>query len=283
MKSEVTVQQIEAAIDNGEMVLHYQPQSSLSSGEISGLEALVRWQSETLDQVDTSYFINILEHSDIRLIAKFHRWLTITAFKQILTWQQLGISLPVYLNFSARYLQEPECVNLIEELIQTYQISPAWFGIEVTESFAISDMSGIQFVLNHLHCIGVTIALDDFCTSYSCLEYLTELPSHAIKIDKKFIQDLTSEHSERKHSINIILESIVDLAFKLGKKVIAEGVETLPQLEAVTFLGCDAYQGYLLCHAVPVDLITQMILSERNRRSPPTPQSNNTKFLAIAA
>jgi EAL domain-containing protein (putative c-di-GMP-specific phosphodiesterase class I) len=266
MKSDITPQLIEEAIDNGEMVLHFQPQSNLISGEINGLEALVRWHSKTLGSIDTAYFINILENSDISLIAKFHRWATITAFEQILTWQKLGILIPVYLNFSTRYLQERDCLNLLKSLIQDYQIKPSWFGVEVTESFAIKDMEGIQFVLNNLHSMGVKIALDDFCTSYCSLEYLSELPADIIKIDKRFIQGLIGDSYKRQSSINIIVESIVEMAFKMDIEVVAEGVETLKQLEAVTFLGCDAYQGYLLCPPIPVDLVTKMILNERSRR-----------------
>ncbi|AFY73805.1 EAL domain-containing protein [Synechococcus sp. PCC 7502] len=282
MKSDITAQNIEEAIDNGEMLLHYQPQSNLTSGEITGLEALVRWHSKTLGHVDTAHFINILEHSDINLIAKFHRWLTITAFEQILTWQQVGISLPVYLNFSTRYLQERDCLNLIKSLIHDYQISPSAFGIEVTESYSIKDMDGIKFVLSELHNMEIRIALDDFCTSYCSLEYLSDLPADIIKIDKRFIQGLTSDNFQRQNSIQIIVESTVEMAFRLGIEVVAEGVETLKQLEAVTFLGCDTYQGYLLCPPVPVALITQMIISERTRRDSHINLSSEPFWQAIA-
>ncbi len=162
---------IEEAINNGEMALHFQPQSNLISGEINGLETLVRWYSKTLGSIDTAYFIKILENSDISLIAKFHRWVTITAFEQILAWQKVGISIPVYLNFSTRYLQERDCLNLLKSLIQDYQIEPSWFGIEVTETFLIKDMNGIQFVLNNLHSMGIRIVRDDFSTSYCSLSF----------------------------------------------------------------------------------------------------------------
>ena len=282
MKSDITAQHIEEAIDNGEMVLHYQPLSNLTSGEITGLEALVRWHSPKLGQIDTSHFIKILEHSDISLIAKFHRWLTITAFEQILTWQEVGISLTVYLNFSARYLQERDCLNLIKSLVQDYKISTSWFGIEVTESHSIQDMQAIQFVLNKLTDMGIKISLDDFCTSYCSLEYLSDLPTHAIKIDRRFTQGLTSDDFQRQSCINIIVESIIEMAFKLGIEVVAEGVETLKQLEKVTFLGCDSYQGYLLCPPVPVDVITQMLFSNRTRRDSHTFPSESM-WQAIAA
>lgn len=282
MKSDITAQHIEEAIDNGEMVLHYQPLSNLTSGEITGLEALVRWHSPKLGQIDTAHFIKILEYSDISLIAKFHRWLTITAFKQILTWQEVGICIPVNLNFSARYLQERDCLNLIKFLVQDYKISTSYFGIEVTESHSIQDMQAIQFVLNNLHSMDIKISLDDFCTSYCSLEYLSDLPAHTIKIDRRFIQGLTCDNFQRQNSFNIIVESIVEMAFKLGKEVVAEGVETLKQLEMVTFLGCDSYQGYLFCPPAPVDVITQMISRERTHRDSHTFPSESM-WQAIAA
>ncbi len=282
MKSDITAQHIDEAIDNGEMVLHYQPISNLTSGEITGLEALVRWHSKKLGQIDTAHFIKVLEHSDISLIAKFHRWLTITAFEQILTWQQIGISVPVYLNFSSRYLQEQDSLNLIKSLVQDYKISTSWFGIEVTETHSIHDMQGIQFVLNKLSNMGIKISLDDFCTSYCSLEYLSDLPAHAIKIDRRFVQGLTSDDFQRQNSINIIVESIIEMVFKLGIEVVAEGVETLKQLEIVTYLGCDSYQGYLLSPPAPVDVITQMLFSKRTRRNSHTLPSDPL-WEAIAA
>jgi EAL domain-containing protein (putative c-di-GMP-specific phosphodiesterase class I) len=252
---------IEAAIDRNEFVLHYQLQSSVKTGRIVGMEALTRWQTKALGYVDTAQFIKILENSSLDLIAKFHRWVIREAFIQVVAWRAIGIIVPVFLNFSTRYLQERECLSFIQTLLQEYNLPTSCFGIEVTESCSITDMPNIQFVLQSLQEMGVEIALDDFCTSYCSLEYLTELPVTKIKIDRQFIQNLGTKTSQRQNSVSMILESIVDMALKLGIEVIAEGVETLQQLEQVTCLGCDIYQGYLYYPPVPACYVSAMVLN----------------------
>lgn len=264
---EISSKEIEQAIEEGELSLNYQPQSSLVMGGITGIEALVRWHSKTLGQVDTGHFIGILEHSEISSIVKFHEWLIQNAFKQIIAWRQIGILAPVYLNFSTRYLQQRGCLDQIQHFIQKYDIHPSWFGIEVTETCSITDMPEIKFVLEYLCKIGVKIALDDFCTGYSSLEYIIDFPVETIKIDKRFIQSLCTESYQRRNSISIILESLIEMAFKLGIKVVAEGVETMKQLEIVTFLGCDAYQGYFFCPPIPADVICGMNFEQHNQNA----------------
>jgi EAL domain-containing protein (putative c-di-GMP-specific phosphodiesterase class I) len=263
----ISSSQIEEALDREEMVLYYQPQCSLISGEITGIEALVRWHSKTLGDVNTGHFIKVLENSELRLIAKFDQWLLRSAFKQILAWRQVGVFVPVYLNFSTRYLEQTDCLHLIEDLMAEYGINPEWFGIEVTESCAIRDMTAIGFVLDSLQEKGVKIALDDFCTSYCSLEYLSNLPANKIKIDRQFIRELNSATPRKQNTVSTILESLIDMAYKLGIEVVAEGVETQKQLEVLTLLGCDSYQGYLFCHPIPATLMTAGFFKELNPSS----------------
>jgi EAL domain-containing protein (putative c-di-GMP-specific phosphodiesterase class I) len=274
MKQVVTLdaESIEQALKNQEFTLHYQPQSDLCSGRIVRVEALARWNSNTLGDIDTGLFINILENSTNELIAMFHEWVIRTAFSQILAWREMGINTPIDLNFSTRYLQERECLSLIKNLLQEYDLPPSCFGIEVTESCSITNMAGIQFVLQNLHQMGVEIALDDFCTSYCSLDYLSELPATKIKIDRRFIHRLDGDSLQAQISTCIILESVIDMAAKLGMLIVAEGIETLKQLEQVTLLGCDAYQGYFFCPPVPYDIATSIILGEKSRK--PTNFSN---------
>jgi EAL domain-containing protein (putative c-di-GMP-specific phosphodiesterase class I) len=260
-QSQIDSKLIEEAIDRNEFLLHYQLQSCIKTGEFIGMEALTRWQSKALGQVDTQQFIKVLEESHIDLIAKFHQWLLHSAFTQIVAWREVGISVRVFLNFSTRYLQERECLPLITDLLQAYNLPPSCLGIEVTESCSISNMTDIQYVLKGLKRKGIEIALDDFCTSYCSFEYLAELPANKIKIDKQFIQCLGKKPGDLQNSVSIILESIIDMALKLGIEVIAEGVETIHQLEQVTFLGCDAYQGYLYCPPVPAFYASAMVLN----------------------
>jgi EAL domain-containing protein (putative c-di-GMP-specific phosphodiesterase class I) len=185
-------------------------------------------------------------------------------------WRAIGIEVPVFLNFSTRYLQERECLTFIQTMLQEYNLPSSCFGIEVTESCSITNMPNIQFVLQNLHKMGVEIALDDFCTSYCSLEYLSELPATKIKIDKQFIQKLDPNNLGNvsricKHPITVILESIIDMSLRLGIEVIAEGVETMQQLEQVTYLGCDVFQGYLYHPPVPACYASAMILKEQNQ------------------
>ena len=265
--NEISAQLIEEAINNNELILHYQLQSSVSSNKIVSMEALTRWQSSVLGNVDTAKFIGALEVCETSLVAKFHKWLLRKALTQIVAWQEINVAVPVFLNFSTRYLQEKECLTVITTLLQEYNLSPSCIGIEVTESSAITNMSDIKFVLQGLHELGIKIALDDFCTSYCSLEYLSELPTSIIKIDRRFIQGLVHQDSRYQKSVSIMLEAIVDMAIKLGVEVIAEGVETLQQLEQVTYLGCDTYQGYLYCPPIPADYVSAMILNAQNKRS----------------
>jgi EAL domain-containing protein (putative c-di-GMP-specific phosphodiesterase class I) len=265
--NEISAKLIEEAINNNELLLHYQLQSSVSSNKIVSMEALTRWQSPALGNVDTAKFIGALEICGTSLVAKFHKWLLRKALTQIVAWQEIGVSVPVFLNFSTRYLQEEECLTVIPTLLQEYNLPPSCIGIEVTESSAITNMAGIKFVLQGLHEIGIKIALDDFCTSYCSLEYLSELPASIIKIDQRFIHGLAHQDSRYQKSVSIMLDAIVDMSIKLGVEVVAEGVETLQQLEQVTYLGCDTYQGYLYCPPIPADYVAAMILNTQSQRS----------------
>jgi EAL domain-containing protein (putative c-di-GMP-specific phosphodiesterase class I) len=262
----INAELIEEAIVNQEFFLHYQPQSSLYSGKIVGVEALTRWNCESQGNIEPSVLIDIIENSGIDLITKFHESTIRTAFTQIVAWREIGIYTPIDINFSTRFLQEKECLALIKRLLQEYDLPPSCFGIEVTESSSIAKMTDIQFVLHSLYEMGIQIALDDFCTGYSSLDYISELAVTKIKLDKRFIHRLDSDSIQSRKSTSIILESIIDMAAKLGLGVVAEGVETMKQLEEVTLFGCDAYQGYLFCPPVPSDLATVMILKATDRK-----------------
>jgi EAL domain-containing protein (putative c-di-GMP-specific phosphodiesterase class I) len=261
--TQIDSKSIERSLDSNEFLLHYQLQSSVNTGQIVGMEALARWQTKTLGYVDTAEFIKVLENAEIDLVAKFHKWAIRAAFTQIVEWRAIGITVPVYVNFSTRYLQERECLTFIQTMLQEYDLPSTCFGIEVTESCSITNMTDIQYVLQNLHKMGVEIALDDFCTSYCSLEYLTELPATKIKIDKQFIQNLGNNSSQHQSSSSIILESIIDMALKLGIEVVAEGVETMKQLEQVTYLGCDIFQGYLYYPPVPACYVSSILLKEQ--------------------
>lgn len=261
--NEITEQLISEAIEKNELLLHYQLQSSVKNNKIVGIEALTRWESTMFGQVDTGKFIEVLERSSLDLVAKFHQWTIHSAFTQIVKWRAIGITVPVFLNFSTRYLQEEECLTFIKDSLRQFNLPASCFGIEVTESCEITNMFKIQSILKRISQMGIEIALDDFCTSYCSLEYLTKLPASKIKIDKQFIQNMGN--NALKNPVAIIVESLVDMALKLGVEVIAEGVETLQQLEQITYLGCDSYQGYFHYPPVPASYISGMVLKNQSK------------------
>jgi EAL domain-containing protein (putative c-di-GMP-specific phosphodiesterase class I) len=272
----ITSELIEAAIDREELSLHYQPRINFSTNQIIGMEALVYWHSKTLGQVDTAHFIHILEHLEIKLIAKFHEWLIRNAFKQIVAWRKIGILVPVDLNFSARYLQENECLSLITNLLQEYDLPPSCFGIEITESYSVSNMPGIIFVLRKFNQMGVRLTLGDFCTRGDSLKYLNELPINKIKLDRRSIHHLIDKSSQYEKLGRMTLEFLIAMSTGLGViarstglglEVIADGVETTKELEQLKLLGCDSFQGYFFGPPVPANLATAIISNEQNARN----------------
>lgn len=257
----ISPQMIENAIDRNELNLVFQLQNSLESNSIFGIEVLTRWRSLELGTIDTQSFIKILESSSLLLIKKFHEWLIKETFNQISLWQDLGLLVPIYINFSSRYLQCKDSINYILYLMQEYRIDPHYLGIELTETAPITQKDEIFFVLHHLHMLGIKISLDDFCTAYCPLEYLCDLPVDIIKLDKHFVHGLVDQAVDRRTAITTIVDSLITMAHNLNIKVVAEGVETVEQLELVTAMGCDAFQGYLLSRPV-VSPIMKLMLDE---------------------
>ncbi len=281
----MTSELVEAAIDSEELSLHYQPRINLSTDQIIGMEALVCWHSETLGQVDTVHFIHTLEHLEIKVIAKFHEWLVRNAFKQIVAWRKIGILVPVDLNFSARYLQENECLSHITNLLQEYDLPPSCFGIEITGSYSASNMPGIIFVLRKFSQMGVRLTLGDFCTRGDSLKYFNELHVNKIKLDRRFIHYLIEKSSQYEKLGRMNLEFLIAMSTGLGViarstglgvEVIADGVETTKQLEQLKLLGCDSYQGYFFGPPVPANLATAIISNDlkQNARNFKHPQES---------
>jgi len=256
---------IETAIDRNELSLVFQLQNSLEDNSIFGIEVLTRWRSPEFGVVDTEGFIRVIESSSLLLIKKFHEWVIKETFNQMALWQDMGLLVPTCINFSSQYLQCKDSLNYILYLMQEYKIDPHYLGIELTETSPITKKDEIFFVLHHLSMLGIKICLDDFCTSYCPLEYLCDLPIDIIKLDKRFIHGLVDQSMDRRTAINTIVESLITMAHNLGIKVIAEGVETIEQLELVAAMGCDAFQGYLLSRPVPAPVMKLMLGELVNR------------------
>ena len=241
------------AIRNDHMVLHYQPQVSLHSGEIIGLEALVRWQHPEKGMIPPGQFIPLAE--DTGLVVPLGDWVIREALAQIQSWREMDLpDVRVAVNLSARHFRVPGLAENIEKLLVDYGVPPHLFELELTESVMMHDPASAIRVVAQLKDIGVKLSLDDFGTGYSSLAYLSKFAFDTIKIDQSFVRDIT---------INPVNASIatatIAMAHKLGKSVIAEGVETEGQMIYLRRHDCDEMQGFFFSRPQPPDVIADML------------------------
>jgi EAL domain-containing protein (putative c-di-GMP-specific phosphodiesterase class I) len=242
--------ELRAAFDLGQLSINYQPVFTLG-GEVVGMEALLRWRHPELGSVSPVEFIPLLEHS--REIVPVGRWVLEEAATQCRVWQEAGTpNLTMSVNVSARQLQDPGFVDDVRRVLQLSGLDPDALVLEITESVLVADLSRIGAVLQDLRSLGVHLALDDFGTGYSSLLYLKGLPVDRLKVDRSFVSGL----GESGQDVTIIA-SVVDLAHKLGLRVVAEGVETEAELRAISAMGCDEAQGFLLGRPAPARSFTQ--------------------------
>ncbi|MFO1409332.1 MAG: EAL domain-containing protein [Steroidobacteraceae bacterium] len=243
------------ALRRREFSLYYQPQYALSDGRLTGLEALLRWQPPRESMRYPGEFIPAAEQSG--LIIDIGAWVLESACNQLAIWREQGIAPPALaLNVSVQQLRQPEFPVLVRRALDRVALPPELLEIELTESvFADEDA---RQSLRRLAALGVRLALDDFGTGYSSLGYLRQHPVQVIKIDRSFIEELP--HS---FTAATLAETIIAMAHALGKQVVAEGVETLEQLEFLRERGCDIGQGFYLAHPRPVAEITELLGARR--------------------
>jgi diguanylate cyclase (GGDEF)-like protein len=245
-------QRLRLALKEGKFVIHYQPQLSMSTGKLVGLEALVRWQRSELEMILPGHFIGLAEQ--LGLIVELGNWALKTACEQLAEWQQAGLPpIRVSVNLSPSHFQDPHLISTVKMLLATNNIAAEYLGVEVTES-TMQTKSNIE-ALKQLRALGVSVAIDDFGTGFSCLASLQKLPLDCLKIDKVFIDDiLVNPHS------SLLLGTIIGLARTLGYSMIAEGVETLEQANAIKTLGCDIMQGFFFSPAVPSEEVPALLM-----------------------
>jgi diguanylate cyclase (GGDEF)-like protein/PAS domain S-box-containing protein len=243
------------ALDREELALHYQPVVNLHSGEIAGLEALVRWQHPDRGLLDPAEFVPIAEDSG--LIEPIGRWVQERACLQILDWhQQRPDDRPfdVAVNLSARQVAHRDLPATVAEIIARTGIDPIHLRLEITESVLVEESATAIASLEELNEIGVRLVLDDFGTGYSSLAYLNRFPFHALKIDRSFVDALGIEQER-----TAIVEAIIGMARALSLEVIAEGVESEVQLAELSRLGCDYAQGHLFHAAMPAADVSRLL------------------------
>jgi diguanylate cyclase (GGDEF)-like protein len=252
--------ELHAALDNDEFTLCYQPQMDLRTGRIVGAEALLRWRHPTRGLVSPSRFIPVAEDSG--LIEHIGRWVILDVCRQWRAFQARGVALErLSANVSVRQLYKPDFAQHVQESMRRFEIAPASLELEVTESLIADRVVEVRGALNALKALGVSIALDDFGTGFASLAYLMEFPVDVVKIDRTFVSGLPSGE----HSLAIVT-AMIAMSHALGKKVVAEGVETETQLTLLRNLGCDYAQGHLLSKPIPAEEFEQFMLVAGQRR-----------------
>jgi diguanylate cyclase (GGDEF)-like protein/PAS domain S-box-containing protein len=243
------------ALRMGALEVHYQPVLELATGRVVGLEALTRWHHPVRGWIPPTIFVPMAEESG--LIAAFDQWVLNRACRDGADLRATGLLPPdalLSVNISARNVGDLELVDVVREAAATSGFPLESLELEVTETAIMAEVPTIRQVLEGIRSLGVGIALDDFGTGYSSLTFVRQLPVTAIKIDRSFIRSVTDQPDDR-----AICATVVDLARAIGLRTIAEGVENLEQLSVLHRLGCEAGQGYLWSHALPLrDLVARL-------------------------
>ena len=235
------------ALKREEFLLHYQPRVDLHSGEITGMEALVRWQHPEQGLVLPGRFIPVAEDSG--LIVPLGAWVLHTACAQNKAWQVAGLKpVCVAVNLSARQFRQQDLVEVVTRTLQETGLDAAYLELELTESMVMQNVEATIATLTRLKAIGVKFSIDDFGTGYSSLSYLKRFPIDFLKIDQSFVRDISTDPDDA-----AIVKAIISMAHDLGLRVIAEGVETQEQKSFLQQGHCDEMQGYLFSRPVPAE------------------------------
>lgn len=250
------------AVDLGEFVLHYQPTVALATGRISGMEALVRWNSPERGMVPPGMFIPVAE--DTGLIVALGAWVLEEACRQTVAWShEFGMDAPatISVNVSARQLQDDDLVAVFGDILERTGINPANVVLEITESAVMSDAEAMVARLHQLKALGVRLAIDDFGTGYSSMSYLCSFPIDILKIDRSFVSGVPNEPQKAG-----IVRTIVELGHILDLQTVAEGIEMNEELEQLRALHCDLGQGYWFAKPLAVDDVVTLLIEQAAKR-----------------
>lgn len=229
------------AIERQELSLVYQPRMALANGKIKSAEALVRWEHPKWGTLSPSEFIPLAEETG--QIIEIGEWVLATVCNQLNEWKKNDFSpIRIAVNFSAQHFLQKDLVDKIQRILSEHNVNPSLLEIEITESVILGNETLISKTLHQLKDMGIQVSIDDFGTGYSSLSYLRRFPIHALKIDKTFIQEISSDSPKE----SVLTETIISLAHNLNMSVIAEGVETDKQMAVLQRLKCEEIQGYLL-------------------------------------
>ena len=234
------------ALENRQFLLHYQPIIELSSGDVVGVEALIRWQHPERGLIHPAEFIPHLENTS--LIFSVQGWVINKAMEQRQIWSARGFKTDMAINISARGIHNPAWINTLSELLEHRNPDTNPILLEITESALMEGPDGISLLLNQLCEAGAMLAIDDFGTGYSSLAYLRSLDFDYLKIDQAFTQKLSTSERDKD-----IVRAILALAEALRMKVIAEGVETKEAYDWLKAENCDHVQGYYIARPMPAE------------------------------
>lgn len=241
------------AIKDSELEVYYQPQADMQTGNITGMEALVRWNHPDLGLVPPSDFIPIAEESG--LIVLIDEFVMEAACRKNMEWHSLGFGdLTVSVNISARHFQNRKLIDTVKRVLHTTGLPPQYLQLELTEGTLMEDVDYTLSILESLKKLGVNIALDDFGTGYSSLGYLKRFPIDTLKIDRSFVNNVHADSGNA-----TITSAVIALAQNLQHKIVAEGVETIEEFSFLKYHNCEQVQGYLLSRPIPASQFEELL------------------------
>ncbi len=245
------------ALEKDEFVLYYQPQVNSKTGELEGLEALIRWNHPEMGIMTPGHFIPLAETTG--LIIPMGEWVLRTAALQAVAWHEDGLNpTRISVNFSVKQLQHKNVIGMIKNILWESKCKPNWLELEITESYTMQNPNHSIALLERIRDIGLNIAIDDFGTGYSSFSYLKRLPINKLKIDKSFIDDVPGNKDDE-----VIVATIVSMAKSMQLDAVAEGVETDRQKVFLQQVGCDIIQGYLNYKPLSVDDMTKVLKEKK--------------------
>ncbi len=248
-----SIREISLALENKEFIVYYQPKTNLRTGEVIGVEALIRWEHPQKGILAPLKFLPIIE--DDSLSIEVGEWVINTALSQIKSWQEEGLNISISVNVGAHQLLDDNFVNQLKNILSLYPtVNPNMLELEVLETSRLEDLAKAKDVMNTCIKLGVTFSLDDFGTGYSSLVYLKQLPIRQIKIDQNFIQGMITNQNDLS-----IVEGIITLCKAFHLNVIAEGIETSEHISILLELGCEFGQGYKIAHPMAPEAISKWI------------------------
>ena len=249
--------ELRLALERHQLKLYYQPKIHGASGQVTGVEALIRWDHPVRGLMSPEVFIPVAER--FGLIGHIGNWVIEESCRQIRQWLDLGLRMRVAVNLSMHQLRQDDLVPRIRRALDAHRVDPALLTFEITESVAMEDTQATMRSFGHLARIGASLSIDDFGTGYSSLAYLRKLPARQLKIDRGFVADI--EHSS---DALAVVDAVIKLAHALGLKVVAEGVETERQRDVLLGLRCDELQGYLFARPMPAQMLTLWAMNDED-------------------